>query len=74
MPFIHGTLDRMEKFCAAVHDGVWTGYTGKKIKYIVNIGIGGSDLGPRMVVAALKLRRSRLKNLFRVKRGRGGYR
>jgi glucose-6-phosphate isomerase len=54
MPFIHDTLDRMEKFCAAVHDGVWTGYTGKKIKYIVNIGIGGSDLGPRMVVAALK--------------------
>jgi glucose-6-phosphate isomerase len=37
-----------------VHDGRWRGYTGKRIKYIVNIGIGGSDLGPLMVTEALK--------------------
>ena len=37
-----------------MHDGRWRGYTGKRIKYIVNIGIGGSDLGPLMVTEALK--------------------
>lgn len=45
---------QMEAFCAAIHSGSHTGYTGKKIKYIVNIGIGGSDLGPVMVTEALK--------------------
>ena len=47
-------LDHMKRFCQKVHKGEWTGYSGKKIKYIVNIGIGGSDLGPVMVTEALK--------------------
>ncbi|HVE61701.1 MAG TPA: glucose-6-phosphate isomerase [Chitinophagaceae bacterium] len=45
---------QMKTFCDKVHDGEWKGYSGKKIKYIVNIGIGGSDLGPVMVTEALK--------------------
>lgn len=54
MPGIKNVQDQMKRFCAAVHTGEWKGYTGKKIKYIVNIGIGGSDLGPVMVTEALK--------------------
>ena len=46
--------NKMRVFCQEIHDGSRTGYTGKKIKYIVNIGIGGSDLGPLMVTEALK--------------------
>jgi glucose-6-phosphate isomerase len=46
--------EQMKKFCAGVHDGSWKGYSGKPIRYIVNIGIGGSDLGPYMVTEALK--------------------
>jgi glucose-6-phosphate isomerase len=53
-PGIQKVLAQMEAFCAAIHSGTHTGYTGKKIKYIVNIGIGGSDLGPVMVTEALK--------------------
>jgi glucose-6-phosphate isomerase len=45
---------QMKTFCNTVHSGDWKGYTAKKIKYIVNIGIGGSDLGPYMVTEALK--------------------
>lgn len=45
---------QMKAFCDNVHSGAWKGYTGKKIRYIVNIGIGGSDLGPFMVTEALK--------------------
>ncbi|MEI6945721.1 glucose-6-phosphate isomerase [Paraflavisolibacter sp. H34] len=45
---------QMKAFCQKVHNGDWTGYTGKKIRSIVNIGIGGSDLGPFMVTEALK--------------------
>ncbi len=45
---------QMKNFCSNVHSGEWKGYTGKKIKYFVNIGIGGSDLGPAMVTEALK--------------------
>jgi glucose-6-phosphate isomerase len=45
---------QMKSFSEKVHSGQWKGYTGKKIKYIVNIGIGGSDLGPYMVTEALK--------------------
>jgi glucose-6-phosphate isomerase len=44
----------MQAFCENIHNGMWKGYTGKNIKYIVNIGIGGSDLGPVMVTEALK--------------------
>ena len=47
------TLERMEKLIAAVHQGEWTGYEGKRITDVVNIGIGGSDLGPRMITKAL---------------------
>jgi glucose-6-phosphate isomerase len=46
--------EQMKSFCQKVHTGEWKGYSGKKIKYIVNIGIGGSDLGPFMVTEALK--------------------
>jgi glucose-6-phosphate isomerase len=45
---------QMKGFCDKVHSGEWKGYTGKPIRYIVNIGIGGSDLGPFMVTEALK--------------------
>lgn len=54
MPLVKKVLKHMEQFCADIHSGNWKGYTGKKIKYIVNIGIGGSDLGPVMVTEALK--------------------
>jgi glucose-6-phosphate isomerase len=46
--------EQMKNFCSKLHSGEWKGYTGKKIRYIVNIGIGGSDLGPFMVTEALK--------------------
>jgi glucose-6-phosphate isomerase len=45
---------QMKSFCEKIHSGSWKGYTGKKIRYIVNIGIGGSDLGPLMATEALK--------------------
>ena len=54
MPDIQAVQQQMKSFCAKVHSGEWKGYTGKPIKYIVNIGIGGSDLGPVMVTEALK--------------------
>ncbi|MGI8582071.1 MAG: glucose-6-phosphate isomerase [Chitinophagaceae bacterium] len=54
MPEVQKVLNQMKTFCKTVHDGEWKGYTEKKIKYIVNIGIGGSDLGPVMVTEALK--------------------
>ncbi len=54
MPMVRKSLRKMKTFCEAVHSGKHRGYTGKKIKYIVNIGIGGSDLGPLMVTEALR--------------------
>ncbi len=54
MPRITAVLERMKALCEAVHTGEWRGYSGKKIRYVVNIGIGGSDLGPVMVTEALK--------------------
>lgn len=54
MPEVNGVLRRMERFVKQVRDGAWTGYTGHPITDIVNIGIGGSDLGPVMVTEALK--------------------
>ena len=54
MPSIQKVLAQMQSFCNRVHAGEWKGYTGKPIRYIVNIGIGGSDLGPVMVTEALK--------------------
>jgi len=54
MPEVRKVLKKMKSFCESVHQGKHLGYTGKKIKSIVNIGIGGSDLGPLMVTEALK--------------------
>jgi glucose-6-phosphate isomerase len=54
MPEVERVLAQMQAFCQKIHSGEWKGYTGKPIKYIVNIGIGGSDLGPVMVTEALK--------------------
>jgi len=53
MEDVHAVQKQMKAFCDRVHSGEHKGYTGKKIKYIVNIGIGGSDLGPYMVTEAL---------------------
>jgi glucose-6-phosphate isomerase len=50
---VHEVLDRMADFSIRVRSGDWTGHTGRKIEAIVNIGIGGSDLGPRMATTAL---------------------
>lgn len=54
MPKVRQVLTQMKDICQKVHSGEWKGYTGKRIKHIVNIGIGGSDLGPVMVTEALK--------------------
>jgi glucose-6-phosphate isomerase len=54
VPDVHEVLGRMEKFANAVRGGAWRGHTGKRIKTVVNIGIGGSDLGPVMAYEALK--------------------
>jgi glucose-6-phosphate isomerase len=51
---VHETLDRMAAFCERVRSGEWRGHTGKPIRNVVNIGIGGSDLGPVMAFEALK--------------------
>jgi len=54
MPEINQVLDHMSRFSAAVRNGEWRGFSGKRITDIVNIGIGGSDLGPYMVTSALQ--------------------
>jgi glucose-6-phosphate isomerase len=54
MPGINAVLEKMKGFCEKVRSGAWKGYTGKAVTDIVNIGIGGSDLGPYMVTEALK--------------------
>jgi glucose-6-phosphate isomerase len=54
VPAIHAVLDRMEDFADGVRSGQWTGFTGKRIRTVVNIGIGGSDLGPAMAYEALR--------------------
>lgn len=54
VPEVHAVLDKMAAFAEQIRSGAWTGYTGKPIKNIVNIGIGGSDLGPVMAYEALK--------------------
>lgn len=54
MPLVNAELAKMKAFCEKVHSGSWTGYTGKAITDVVNIGIGGSDLGPVMVTESLK--------------------
>lgn len=54
IPKVHKVLDQMRQFIHDIHSGSWTGYTGKKIDTIVNIGIGGSDLGPVLTSQALQ--------------------
>lgn len=54
MPDVNGVLKHMREFTESVQGGSWKGYTGKAITDVVNIGIGGSDLGPLMVTEALK--------------------
>ncbi|EGD75435.1 glucose phosphate isomerase a [Salpingoeca rosetta] len=54
MPSVNAVLDHMKEFTEAVRSGAWKGYSGKAITDVVNIGIGGSDLGPYMVTEALK--------------------
>ncbi|RYG24377.1 MAG: glucose-6-phosphate isomerase, partial [Chitinophagaceae bacterium] len=53
-PDIERVRYQMRSFCEKIHSGEWKGFSGKRIRYIVNIGIGGSDLGPVMVTEALK--------------------
>ena len=65
MPEVNAVLEKMRGFCQRVRDGEWLGHTGKPIESIVNIGIGGSDLGPKMVTEALQnLRHPRLHTYF----------
>ena len=54
VPQVHAVLDRMAEFADHVRSGTWKGHTGKRIRNVVNIGIGGSDLGPVMAYEALK--------------------
>ncbi|WP_409468321.1 glucose-6-phosphate isomerase [Streptomyces sp. HC307] len=54
VPQVHAVLDKMSAFADRVRSGKWTGHTGKRIRNVVNIGIGGSDLGPAMAYEALR--------------------
>ena len=54
VPEVHAVLDRMAAFSERVRDGEWKGHTGKRIHNVINVGIGGSDLGPVMAYEALK--------------------
>ncbi|MFJ9003300.1 glucose-6-phosphate isomerase [Streptomyces canus] len=54
VPGVHAVLDKMSDFAHRVRSGEWTGHTGSRIKNVVNIGIGGSDLGPAMAYEALR--------------------
>jgi glucose-6-phosphate isomerase len=54
VPDVHAVLDRMSEFAGKVRDGSWTGHTGKRIRNVINIGIGGSYLGPEMAYLALR--------------------
>src|SRR4051812_15560493 len=54
VPGVHAVLDKMSDFANRVRSGAWTGHTGRRIKNVVNIGIGGSDLGPAMAYEVLR--------------------
>ncbi|MFF4395604.1 glucose-6-phosphate isomerase [Streptomyces sp. NPDC001480] len=54
VPAVHAVLDRMSDFAERIRSGEWRGHTGKRIKNVVNVGIGGSDLGPAMAFEALR--------------------
>ncbi|VVM04322.1 glucose-6-phosphate isomerase [Methylacidimicrobium tartarophylax] len=64
MPEVHAVLAQMRQFSEAVREGKWRGYTGQPIRDVVNIGIGGSDLGPVMVTNALRPYHSSLRLHF----------
>ena len=53
VPEVHSVLDRMSNFSERVRSGEWMGYSGRRIRHVINLGIGGSDLGPRMACQAL---------------------
>ncbi|MFD8374927.1 glucose-6-phosphate isomerase, partial [Streptomyces sp. NPDC059688] len=54
VPGVHAVLEKMAAFAERVRSGEWTGHTGKRIRNVVNVGIGGSDLGPAMAYEALR--------------------
>ena len=62
MPQVHAVLNKMAEFCSRVRSGDWKGHTGKPIRNVINIGIGGSDLGPVMAYEALKFYSDRTLN------------
>lgn len=64
MPEVNAVLEHMKEFTDQVLNGVWRGYTNKKISDVVNIGIGGSDLGPLMVSEALKAYNTGIRSHF----------
>ena len=64
MPEVNAVLAKMSAFCDRVISGEWKGYTGKAITDVVNIGIGGSDLGPYMVTEALRPYKNHLNMHF----------
>ncbi len=64
VPEVQATLNKMKEFSEAVISGKWKGFSGKEITDVVNIGIGGSDLGPDMVVESLKYYKNRLNVHF----------
>ncbi|MDG6894254.1 glucose-6-phosphate isomerase [Volucribacter amazonae] len=64
MPEVNAVLAKMKSFCQRIIDGEWKGYTGKAITDVINIGIGGSDLGPYMVTEALRPYKNHLNMHF----------
>ncbi|WP_349920338.1 glucose-6-phosphate isomerase [Aeromonas veronii] len=64
MPEVNAVLAKMKGFCEKVIGGEWKGYTGKTIQHVVNIGIGGSDLGPVMITEALRPYKNHLQMHF----------
>ena len=66
MPEVRAVLEQMRRFCHDIHSGEWRGATGEKILDVVNIGIGGSDLGPKMATQALAAHRQPHINLHYV--------
>ena len=54
VPEVHAMLERMSRFSEQVRNGSWQGYSGKRIRHVINIGLGGSDLGPEMACEALR--------------------
>ena len=82
VPQVHAVLDKMADFSNRVRSGAWKGHTGKRIRNVINIGIGGSDLGPVMAYEALKHYSERSHDVpvrlqrrrHRLRRGRSGSR